>query len=38
FRTFIIPWIDLDAATSQKIIKQINKCPSGALNYHQIEN
>ncbi|MFT4670269.1 MAG: putative Fe-S cluster protein YjdI, partial [Ulvibacter sp.] len=31
-------WIDLDAATSQKIIKQINKCPSGALNYYQIEN
>ena len=38
FRTFIIPWINLEAATSKKIIKQINQCPSGALKYCQIEN
>ena len=38
FRTFIIPWIDLEASTTQKIIKQIKKCPSGALNYCQNEN
>ena len=33
FRTSVIPWIDLDAATSKKIISQIKKCPSGALSY-----
>ena len=38
FRTYIIPWIDLDASTTPKIISQINKCPSGALNYCQVEN
>jgi uncharacterized Fe-S cluster protein YjdI len=38
FRTTVIPWIDMDAATTQKIISQIRKCPSGALNYCQNEN
>lgn len=38
FRTFIIPWINLDASTTQKIISQIRKCPSGALDYCQNEN
>lgn len=33
FRTSIIPWINLDAATTKKIVCQIGKCPSGALNY-----
>tara|TARA_R110002049_G_scaffold123874_3_gene279209 strand:+ start:2287 stop:2520 length:234 start_codon:yes stop_codon:yes gene_type:complete len=33
FRLSIIPWIDLDATESDKIIKQINRCPSGALKY-----
>ena len=33
FRTSIIPWIHLEAATTKKIICQIDKCPSGALNY-----
>ncbi len=33
FKTSVIPWIDLEAATTQKIISQIKKCPSGALNY-----
>ena len=37
FRTSIIPWINLDAATTQKIISQIRKCPSGALDYCQNE-
>jgi len=31
FRNSIIPWIDLDAASSDLIIKQVNRCPSGAL-------
>lgn len=35
FRTSIIPWIDMNAATTGKIISQIKKCPSGALNYCQ---
>jgi uncharacterized Fe-S cluster protein YjdI len=34
FRTSVIPWIDLGGAKTKKIIKQINKCPSGALKYH----
>jgi uncharacterized Fe-S cluster protein YjdI len=38
FRTYIIPWIDLEASTTQKIIRQVKKCPSGALDYCQNEN
>ncbi|WP_299128859.1 (4Fe-4S)-binding protein [uncultured Winogradskyella sp.] len=34
FRNSVIPWIDLDGAQTEVIIKQINKCPSGALKYH----
>ncbi|PKA83988.1 putative Fe-S cluster protein YjdI [Ulvibacter sp. MAR_2010_11] len=33
FRTTVIPWIDLDGAETEKIIQQIKKCPSGALNF-----
>ncbi|OMP31072.1 MULTISPECIES: (4Fe-4S)-binding protein [Mangrovimonas] len=33
FRHSVIPWVDLDGAPSEKIIKQIEKCPSGALSY-----
>ncbi|MEC3907284.1 (4Fe-4S)-binding protein [Tamlana sp. 2201CG12-4] len=29
----IIPWINLEYATNQAIIKQIKRCPSGALKY-----
>jgi len=38
FRTSVIPWIDLDAENSQKIISQIKKCPSGALKYCENKN
>ncbi|MEX2350207.1 MAG: (4Fe-4S)-binding protein [Flavobacteriaceae bacterium] len=31
FRTDIIPWIDLDGAETKKIVAQVKKCPSGAL-------
>lgn len=31
FRQTVIPWIDLDGAPSCKIIAQVKKCPSGAL-------
>ncbi len=34
FRDSVIPWIDLDGASTKKIIKQIKKCPSGALQFH----
>lgn len=33
FRNSVIPWIDLDGASTKKIIKQVRKCPSGALQY-----
>lgn len=31
FRTSVIPWIDVDGAESDKILRQVEKCPSGAL-------
>ena len=34
FRTSIIPWINLDATETKKIVTQIKRCPSGALKYH----
>lgn len=33
FRMTVIPWINLNGAPSKKIMKQVKKCPSGALNY-----
>ena len=33
FRTSVIPWIKLEGTETQKIINQINRCPSGALKY-----
>ncbi len=34
FRNSVIPWIDLEGAQTDAIIKQVNKCPSGALQYY----
>ena len=34
FRNSVIPWIDLDGSETKRIIKQIKRCPSGALKYH----
>lgn len=28
------PWIKIDGATTEKIIEQVRKCPSGALSYY----
>jgi hypothetical protein len=33
FNPRIKPWIKLEAATTDEIISQIKKCPSGALSY-----
>ncbi|RIA10384.1 putative Fe-S cluster protein YjdI [Flavobacteriaceae bacterium MAR_2010_72] len=33
FRNSVIPWIDLDGASTKKIINQVKKCPSGALKF-----
>lgn len=33
FRDSVIPWIDLEAASTKKIIEQVKKCPSGALQF-----
>jgi uncharacterized Fe-S cluster protein YjdI len=27
------PWINIDGATSERIVEQVKKCPSGALSY-----
>lgn len=37
FRTTVIPWIDLDGADTDKIVAQIKKCPSGALQYSYVK-
>lgn len=37
FRTDVLPWINLDAAETQRITNQIRKCPSGALQFCQNE-
>ncbi|WP_296314344.1 (4Fe-4S)-binding protein [Winogradskyella sp. UBA3174] len=34
FRNSVIPWIDLEGEQTDAIINQINKCPSGALQYY----
>jgi len=32
------PWIDVSQATSEAIVEQVNKCPSGALSIKKQEN
>lgn len=29
------PWIDMSASTTERIVSQIEKCPSGALSYRR---
>ncbi|MGJ8593352.1 MAG: (4Fe-4S)-binding protein [Aquaticitalea sp.] len=40
FRHSVIPWIDLEGEDTSKIIRQVKKCPSGALkfSYNTINN
>lgn len=28
------PWIKIDAASSEELVEQVKKCPSGALGYY----
>jgi uncharacterized Fe-S cluster protein YjdI len=32
------PWIKMDGSTTERIIEQVKKCPSGALSYHLKED
>lgn len=34
FRTSVIPWINLDGCPTSRVIQQIKRCPSGALQFH----
>lgn len=34
FSDSIIPWVNLDNIESRKVINQIKKCPSGALDFY----
>lgn len=34
FDPFVKPWIKPDGATTERIIQQVKKCPSGALSYY----
>ena len=33
FKPLEKPWVKMDGATSERIIEQVNCCPSGALSY-----
>ncbi len=33
FDPFVRPWIKMDGSSTEKIIEQVRKCPSGALSY-----
>ena len=35
FNPMVKPWINPDAAPSERIIEQIGRCPSGALSYYR---
>jgi uncharacterized Fe-S cluster protein YjdI len=38
FSDSIIPWVNLENTETSRIIDQIKRCPSGALNYFENEN
>ncbi len=33
FRNSVIPWIDLEGDSTENIVRQVMKCPSGALKF-----
>lgn len=34
FRNSVIPWVDIDGASPERIAQQVKRCPSGALKFH----
>lgn len=32
------PWIQVENASTQEIVNQVNKCPSGALSFYMNKN
>lgn len=32
------PWVTLEGSTTDKIVSQIDKCPSGALSYRKLQD
>jgi uncharacterized Fe-S cluster protein YjdI len=34
FDPFKRPWVNMDGGTTERIIEQVKKCPSGALSYY----
>jgi uncharacterized Fe-S cluster protein YjdI len=32
------PWIDMDAATAERIVEQVERCPSGALTWRKTDS
>ena len=37
FNVHARPWINMDNSSSERIIQQVEQCPSGALSYIRIE-
>jgi len=33
FDPFVRPWVKMDGSTTERIVEQVRKCPSGALSY-----
>jgi len=41
FNSKVTPWINIQGATTEEMINQVKKCPSGALSYYlnnEVEN
>ena len=37
FRNSVIPWVNLDGASTNKIMEQVKKCPSALYNFTEIK-
>jgi uncharacterized Fe-S cluster protein YjdI len=37
FDPFVKPWINMNGATTERIIEQVKQCPSGALSFEMNE-